>query len=173
MALPFSGNEYLLGWVGRALLVLDNHMPITIICQRAIIALKRHCRWRAAGLALLALLGLACGGCLHIHENTAINISGLGWAALGAPPPADASPPWLLAGPLSLALALAYAGRRLLRARRAAEQRIARGRPLEREDLALARTARDALALLVRRQMRRWGVVMLEELRRGGKDETF
>jgi hypothetical protein len=145
-------------------------MTITIICQRAIIALKRHCKWRVTGLALLLCLEMACGGCLHIHENTPINLSALGWAALGAPPPAEASPPWLLAWPLSLALALAYAGRRLLRARRAAEQRIARGEPLEREDLALARTARDALTLLVRRQMRRWGVVVLEEFRRGRKD---
>jgi hypothetical protein len=46
---------------------------------------------------------------------------------------------------------------------------VARGSLLEREDLALARTARDALALLARRQMRRWGVTLLEEVRRGDK----
>lgn len=142
-------------------------MPITIISQLKYISLKRQSGPRLAGLALLALLGTASGGCLHIHENTPINLASLGWTALGAPPPAEACPSWLLAGPLTLALA--YAGRRLLRARRSAAQRIAQGRNLDREDLALARTARDALSLLVRRQMRRWGVVLLEEFRRGGK----
>jgi hypothetical protein len=144
-------------------------MLITIISQRIILDRKGQAWRRLAVLVSLSLLGAACGGCLHIHENTPINLAGLGWAALAAPPAADPSPAWLLAWPLSLALALAYAGRRLMRARRAAARRIARGGSLDREDLALARTARDALSLLVRRQMRRWGVVLLEEFRRGGK----
>lgn len=141
-------------------------MLITIISQPEKISLKRQLKWRVAGLALLAALGAASAGCLHVHESPPINFAGLGWNALAAPPPpVEPSPSWLLAWPLSLALALAYAGRRLLRARRAAARRITQGRGLDREDLALARTARDALSLLVRRQMRRWGVVVLEEFR--------
>lgn len=118
---------------------------------------------------LLVALGAGGGGCLHIHENTPINVAGLGWNALAAPTSPEPSRAWRLAWPSSLALALAYAGRRLLRARREAARRVARGSLLEREDLALARTARDALALLARRQMRRWGVTLLEEVRRGDK----
>jgi hypothetical protein len=67
---------------------------------------------------------------------------------------------------LSALLALAWAGLRLVRAWRAASQGLSALPPVDREDLALLRTARDALSLLVNKQLRRFRVAVLGGLRR-------
>ncbi len=119
---------------------------------------------------LLACLLPGLGGCIHLHEISPVYLQSLSWSGL-SPPPAPATAAF---GPgaclLSLALALAYAGARFWRARRAAALRLEKGEALEREDLALARTARDALTPLVKRHSRRWRVVVLEEFRRDGRE---
>lgn len=141
-------------------------MSLTIICQRVLLGLKDHFWPRLPALALMALLAASCPGCVHIYENTGFRLAGLAASGHLPPPAREEAPAWLLAWPLSAALALAYAGRRLRRARRAAAVRLEKGRPLDRQDLALARTARDALTFLARRQASRWRVALLDEFRR-------
>lgn len=132
------------------------------ICQHQISYKIRRAALTAALVCLLA----GCPGCLHQREPAPR------WPkeAVLAPPPSPAAEPGH-----HLALSLAVAGLTLTslgvgyaRRRRLAREGLGVGRTLalDREDLALIRTARDALAFLVRKQMARLRVVSLAEFRR-------
>ena len=118
------------------------------------------------GLALVWTL--AASGCLHLNDYDRLRFDG--GPRLASPLAAAASGGDFglargLAG-LGLALAgIALAGRRWLRLRREGDQAEA----VDREDLALIRTARDALVYLLRKRFARLKVVSLADFqsRRG------
>lgn len=135
------------------------------ICQHQISYKTR----RTALAAALVILLAGCPGCLRLREPAPV------WpveAAL-APRPAPAGETrHHLALSLSVAaLALSTLGWSWARRRRLAREdlqarRTGRAVALDREDLALIRTARDALAFLVRKQLARFRVVSLADYRR-------
>ncbi|MBI4798625.1 MAG: hypothetical protein HY794_07815 [Desulfarculus sp.] len=114
-----------------------------------------------AGLALLAALVPLLLGCLHLREPlerpNGLDLPPLVSPGLGRGLPGTASPLWGLgAGALVLG-GVGYGLRRWRRAWRQAGQ----GVPLDREDLALLRTAWDALGFLANKKMSGLKVVSL------------
>lgn len=135
------------------------------ICQHQISYIFQRAALAAALICLLA----GCPGCLHPREPAPR------WpkeAVLAPPPSPAAEPGHHLALSLAVAvLALTSLGVSYARRRRLAREGMTCGRSgrtlaLDREDLALIRTARDALAFLLRKQMARLRVVSLAEFRR-------
>lgn len=108
---------------------------------------------------------LLAAGCLHLNEYDRLKFS-LG--ALPGPPPEAAarvdSMGWArwTAGLGLVLLGVAWVGRRWWRLRREG----GRAQPLDREDLALVRTARDALLYLLGKRFTRLGVVWLADFQR-------
>ncbi len=93
----------------------------------------------------------ALGGCVTLRSPAP--------GAWGFSPPSPPLPNQSLGSSLSLALVfLVLLGMGLGMARRA-RRRAGEGRPWDREESALLRTARDALRYLVKRRMRRMGLV--------------
>jgi hypothetical protein len=126
-------------------------------------------RLRAGWLGGLVLTwALLAPGCLHLNEYDRLKFN-LG-APAGPPPPA-ATPAggagWgrAVAGPGLALLGIALAGWRWRRLRRQGAQ----AQPVDREDLALIRTARDALVYLLRKRFTRLGVVALADFQRRRK----
>ena len=118
----------------------------------------------ALALVLLAALLASLGGCLHLRESLerpiSLDLPGIGPAAK---PLTDSAHRVLLVGAWLLTLGgLVYGLGRMHRAWREA----GRGMPLDREDMALLRTARDAIGFLVRKQMGRLKAVSLAGYRR-------
>ncbi|MCA1906508.1 MAG: hypothetical protein LDL11_07965 [Desulfarculus sp.] len=120
---------------------------------------------------MLLLAALLAAGCIHVYDFERLKISG--GVPAGPPTPVADNPGAAgLAGKatgLGLALAgIGLAGRRWLRLRRQG----APARALDREDLALIRTARDALIYLLRKRFRWLGVAILADHRRwrGGRE---
>jgi len=118
---------------------------------------------RKCGACLLPLLGGLASGCALVAPGPRPNLPGAESPAL---PPVGEGGAWAIWFWLALALALALAaifglGRE--------ERRAALGPPLSREELALYRTAREALSFLIKKRLRAMGVVSLEafRLRRG------
>lgn len=111
---------------------------------------------------------IACPGCLHLREPAPP------WpleTALAARPAAVKSGRGhliltVVAAVVGL-IALGWTGARRRRLRREAglAGEPGRGAALDREDLALLRTARDALAFLVRKQLARFRVITLADFR--------
>lgn len=125
-----------------------------------------HNRRPWPGLAGLVLLGaLLAAGCIHLNDFERLKISG-GFSAGSSPLAADDSGVKGLAGKatgLGLALVgIGLAGRRWLRLRREG----ALSQALDREDLALIRTSRDALAYLLRKRFARLRVAIPPDQRR-------
>lgn len=135
------------------------------ICQYRL----RYNFLRSVGLALAALLLAALAGCVHLREHTAQWPSEPSLSQRHAP---AVEPAHHLALSLAVAaLALVSLGWSWARRRRLARQSLAaagqgRAASLDREDLALIRTARDALSFLVRKQLARFKVVALADFRR-------
>lgn len=102
----------------------------------------------------LALIGL--GGCVHVRQAAL-------FAERRLPPPGPVSADtglslwWLL---LLLIPAVFFLLRRMIKA-----SSLDAFQPADREDLALLRTARDALSLLFKRQLKRFKVIPLELLK--------
>ncbi|ADK86627.1 DNA repair protein RadC [Desulfarculus baarsii DSM 2075] len=115
------------------------------------------------GLAAAALCGALTGGCAFRASGPPASLPGVESQAL---PPVGDGGAWAIWFWLALALAAALAaifglGRE--------ERRGALGPPLSREELALYRTAREALSFLIKKRLRALRVVSLEafRLRRG------
>jgi hypothetical protein len=103
---------------------------------------------RISCVALILLAALCAGaGCLHLAPQPPPAAWGLG---LTRPAPAGAGAVGPAAAAAAVLLAAAWVGWRWLRPRGAA------ARPPDREDLALLRTAKDALAMLISRRVGRW-----------------
>ncbi len=110
----------------------------------AIYSLRTYWGWGARlGLALLCLPGVLAAGCLRVGSQALDRPLAMTYAAAG---PRAWS--WPAAASLALVAGCAGLGVAWWRLRRLGRRRA---RPLDREDLALLRTARDALAMLRRR----------------------
>lgn len=109
---------------------------------------------------LLAVVFCLAPGCAH-HRIPLAGLGRLG-AMPGLEPPAPLIPFWLLAVLAALALTGLVFRRRLKRARGCGP-----ALSVDREDLALLRTARDALRLLFKKKLRGLKLVPLD-LFRGG-----
>ncbi len=123
-------------------------MTIKGICQPD----RSRRRWHQALLAWLPVLWVFSPGCVLLISPPP------------APPAAIAPPaPWVQAsggGGVWLAAALLGLGMAWCLGRRLARARREGAGPLDREDLALLRTARDALRFLLRKRSRRlWALV--------------
>lgn len=126
-------------------------MTIKVICQPD----RPRRRWSQALLAWLPALWLLSPGCVLLVPQTPPPLS-----FIPPSPPADAwhqaaGGGWIWPAAAALGLgALWCLGRRLARAREDGAG------PLDREDLALLRTARDALRFLLHKRSRRlWALV--------------
>lgn len=116
-------------------------------------------RWaRLTGLMIIGLGGVLCG-CAHNLSGRPLALSALEHQ----PPPVVNDFGWSVWLWLAMALATVAAGVWALR--RGAGQ--AGGPPLSREELALYRTARDALGFLVKKRLRAMGVISIDSLRPG------
>ncbi|MFH1057815.1 MAG: hypothetical protein V1797_03920 [Pseudomonadota bacterium] len=134
------------------------------ICQHRFSYIRHRAGLAALGLALLA----GCTGCLHLREPASA------WPLETALAPRPAPPRGgrghlaltLLAAVMTLtALGWGIARRRRLRREAGLAGQPGRAAALDREDLALIRTARDALAFLVRKQLARFRVISLADFR--------
>jgi len=131
------------------------NITIRVICQRIFynsIGYNWSKLGRFACWAFVLFIMAAPAGCLHLPERQSWPHPRLE----DRPASARAGPnPYLLgvaalAGLMALGLALRAFG---------AGRRAAKGSPIDREDLALLRTARDAVHLLVQKQKRRLRLV--------------
>lgn len=125
-----------------------------------------------AVLALLAALPPLLLGCLHLREPLArpsgLDLPPLAVPALGRGLPATTSPLWGLGAGALILGGLGYGWRRW----RQAWHQAGAGTPLDREDLALLRTARDALGFLAQKKMSGLKVVSLALHRRRSSAST-
>ncbi|MBI5522912.1 MAG: hypothetical protein HY910_09800 [Desulfarculus sp.] len=105
-------------------------------------------------------------GCLHLREPlerpSGLDLPPLVSPALGRGLPATASPLWGLGAGVLILGGVGYGLRRWRQAWRQAGQ----GVPLDREDLALLRTARDAIGFLAHKKLNGLKVVSLALHRR-------
>ena len=135
-------------------------MTVMIICQALFYGLRRHRGRPWAVLALVMVLAPATQGCLYLREPPPR--PGLSGALVARPagPTAKPSPVLGFGAVLAWGLSLGGLGGLWLWTRRA--WRLAsRARGLDREDLALLRTARDALSLLAAKQASRFKALCL------------
>ena len=148
-------------------------MIVKSICQAFLLYLKSYMGPMPphARLALLLALLLAGPvGCLHQAELLERSLAGPMVESSSGPSPHGPSRPVNPLPVLACILGLGGVGlllRRCRRGSRRAGQEDGEPSGLDREDLALLRTARDALTLLVQKQFRRLRVVWLEQPRPG------